>query len=511
MVEERAVNREAAKSVEVKSAEVKSVEVNDGQNPEMNESPPNRSAWLTIAASIFLFALVTATNAYRATLPTDGWVYDGFGGGFSLDLLGLPSGIKIGDIPVAIAGVPVEQIANRPLLAPGVLPPGWRAGSSVAYSLDRGGQIVSVQVPIVQWDLAKASKAFTQWLAAWWSTMLIAILYFMIGAFVFYRRQDSPAAQVLLFLGVIRLSMNFLFSGSIGDNLDRLAFTAVALLGNYIWAMLLFPTLFLLSLVFPRPKQPVRDHPRLTLAALYLVVPLGLFTIGTQSNLVGGFAGFGMVAVYGLLTVASIIHTFFQVRADPVGRAQVKWVGLGVALVAGYQLVFNVIFLSTNFSFFAAEPWWSGLLDGLVTLSLPVTVGIAILRYRLFDIDVIIRRTLQYSLVTGLLVLVYFGSVVLGQRLAGALTGRQDSPLVVVISTLLIAALFNPVRRAAQDFIDRRFYRRKYDALQTLAAFTETARDETRLEALEPALLQAVQDSLQPEQAWLWLKGKECF
>ena len=97
--------------------------------------------------------------------------------------------------------------------------------------------------------------------------------YFMIGAFVFYRRPDSPAAQVLLFLGAIRLSINFLFWGSIGENLDGLAFTAVALLGNYIWAMPLFPRLFLLSLVFPRTKQPVRDHPHLTLAALYLAVP----------------------------------------------------------------------------------------------------------------------------------------------------------------------------------------------------------------------------------------------
>ena len=134
------------------------------------------------------------------------------------------------------------------------------------------------------------------------------------------------------------------------------------------------------------------------------------------------------------------------------------------------------------------------------------SIALAILRYRLWDIDLIIRRTLQYSLITGLLAFVYFGSVLLGQRLAGSLTGEPDSPLVLVVSTLLMAALFNPLRSRVQDFIDRRFYRRKYDALQTLAAFTQTARDETRLEALEPALLAAVRDSLHPEQAWLWLR-----
>ena len=472
----------------------------------MDESRFNRGSWLAIAASALLLALMAAVNAYRATLPTDGWIYDGFGGGFSVDLLGLPSGIQVGDVPVAIAGVPIEQIANRPMLAPATQPPGWQAGGTVTYRLDRGGQIVNVQVPLVRWDLAAVRRAFPQWLAAWWDSTLISILYFLIGAFVFYRRPGSQAAQVLFFLGAIRLSMSLQFPGSIGDNLDMLAFTTSALLGNYIWAMLLFPTLFLLSLVFPRPKRPYRDHPRLTLVALYLVVPLVLFIIGTQSNLAGGFAGFGMVAVYGLLTVVSILHTLVRERMDPVGRAQIKWVGFGVALVAGYQLVFNLIFLSTGFAFFAVEPWWTGLLDGLVNLSLPVTVGIAILRYRLFDIDVIIRRTLQYAILTGVLGLLYFGSVLLGQRLVGALTGVPDSPVVLVVSTLLVAALFNPLRLRVQAFIDRRFYRRKYDAIQTLEAFTRTARDETQMEALAPALLGAVQDSVQPEQVWLWLK-----
>ena len=474
----------------------------------MDESRFNRGSWLTIIASILLLVVIVAVNAYRATLPTDGWIYDGFGGAFSVDLLGLPSGIQVGDQPVAIGGVQIENIANRPMLAPGTLPQGWQAGGVVTYSLDRDGKNINVQVPVVRWDLAAVRRAFPQWLAAWWDSTLIAILYFLVGAFVFYRRPGSPAAQVLLFLGAVALSMNTLFSWSIADSLDMAAFTASALLGNYIWAMLFFPTLFLLSLVFPRAKRPFRDHPRLTLAALYLAVPLVLFTIGTQSNLVGGFAGFGMVAVYSLLTVVSIIHTYFHLREDPVGRAQVKWVGLGVALVAGYQMVFNVIFLSTGFAFFTVEPWWTGLLESMVRLSLPVTVGIAILRYRLFDIDVIIRRTLQYTLLTGLLALVYFGSVLLGQRIAGALTGEQNSPLVVVISTLLVAALFGRLRRRVQDFIDRRFYRQKYDAIQTLAAFTQTARDETRLEVLAPTLVQVVQDSMQPEQAWLWLKTR---
>jgi hypothetical protein len=145
-------------------------------------------------------------------------------------------------------------------------------------------------------------------------------------------------------------------------------------------------------------------------------------------------------------------------------------------------------------------------LSNLTFLAVPAAIAIAILRYHLWDIELIIRRTLQYSLLTGLLALVYFGSVVLGQRLAGALTGPGESPLVVVVSTLLIAALFNPLRRRVQAFIDRRFYRQKYDAIQTLAAFTQAARDETRLDALVPALLQVVQESMQPEQAWLWLR-----
>jgi hypothetical protein len=136
-----------------------------------------------------------------------------------------------------------------------------------------------------------------------------------------------------------------------------------------------------------------------------------------------------------------------------------------------------------------------------------IFLSVAVLRYRLFDIDIIVRKTLQYALLTGLLALVYFGSVILLQSLFENLTGRE-SPIVIVISTLAIAALFNPLRLQVQSFIDRRFFRRKYNAEQTLTNFSKIARDEVDMQVLTVAMLNVVEETMQPEAVTVWLKDQ---
>jgi hypothetical protein len=151
------------------------------------------------------------------------------------------------------------------------------------------------------------------------------------------------------------------------------------------------------------------------------------------------------------------------------------------------------------------SPLLFAVVENLMLMSIPVAVGIAIFRYRLYDIDWIINRTLVYGSLTAMLVALYFGGIVVLQRVFVLLTGQQ-STLAVVASTLAIAALFVPLRRRVQGFVDRRFYRRKYDARKTLEAFSLKLRDETDLNALNTELVRVVRETMQPAHVSLWLR-----
>ena len=196
-------------------------------------------------------------------------------------------------------------------------------------------------------------------------------------------------------------------------------------------------------------------------------------------------------------------------RAGGEVREQIKWVAFA-ALFVGVLFVIDigasVLLVPTSAS--GTEPQWLAFLDqvGFISFAgVPIAVGTAILKYRLYDIDVIINRALVYGPLSAILALIYVGGVVGMQAVFRALTG-QESTLAVVASTLAIAALFNPLRRRVQAFVDRRFYRRKYDARKTLAAFNSRLREETDLDSLGDEVLGVVRETMQPEHVSLWLR-----
>jgi hypothetical protein len=231
--------------------------------------------------------------------------------------------------------------------------------------------------------------------------------------------------------------------------------------------------------------------------------PAGIEAAGWLSVVAEGSL---LILVVPLILLAAASLFARMRRASAVERQQIKWFAYAAAVMA-------LFLVAANASRVLGEPGTtiealSFVLFVLVFSGIPVSMGVAILRYRLYDIDVIINRTLVYGALTAVLALVYGGSIVALQYVFRTLTG-EDSQLVVVASTLAIAALFNPLRGRVQTFVDRRFYRKKYDAALTLQSFGARLREETDLDSLTGDLVSVVRETVQPEHASLWMRPAE--
>jgi hypothetical protein len=357
----------------------------------------------------------------------------------------------------------------------------------------------------------------------WLENTLSAVLFSTVGAIVASRRAENPVGWLFCLLGL---------TFSIGHSSAQYAIytqltqpdllpagRALAWISSWILPPIIVLQVFSF-LLFPTGRLPSRRWmwlAWLTVAAAVAGTISSAFSVGANAGLGPvqnplGIEGFSKV--YGavltfltLLVVAAAFSPFARLRrAGGVERQQIKWFAYAAAATVGGLVLAYMIPNSI-----ATPPWFERV--GYVLLiattpAIPVSIGIAILRYRLYDIDRIINSTLVYGSLTVMLGATYFGSVVVLQQVFRTLSGQQ-STVAVVASTLAIAALFNPLLRRVQSFVDRRFYRRKYDAAKTLEAFSAKMRDDTDLDTLSSDILAVVRETMQPEHVSLWLRPSD--
>jgi hypothetical protein len=324
----------------------------------------------------------------------------------------------------------------------------------------------------------------------------------------------------------------YVVGGPIASYIERLApsppeptvpILLIVWFNNWNWLLLIFPLLLIL-LLFPNGQPPT---PRWRWVGVVAIVWAGLFVLltvllqqinaATKPNLVIDnpigvlgqdtverlrLIGVWIVGLLALVVVCAVALFVRYRRANATEREQIKWLLYACAL---FLVVYVGGFVSGLGGTASVVGYIWDVFFGLSVIALPAAIGIAILRYRLYDIDIIINRTLVYGTLTVTLVALYFVGIVVLQRVFVALTGQQ-STLAVVASTLAIAALFSPLRRRLQALVDRRFYRRKYDARRTLEAFSVRLRDETDLSELGDDLVEVVTETVQPAHVSLWLR-----
>ena len=414
------------------------------------------------------------------------------------------------------------------------------AATWLAWSLAALCLVMAVATIVLSVLPRPAREGVSGWSSAGDLLIFAAFLAFpIVGALTASRRPGNLIGWMCLAVGVlwwlIILSGDYSVYGLSVPGSVPFPATVFALLYAWLWVPAIGLLGIYMILLFPDGKLPSRRWRLLAWfsGAVIAVESIAVFfTPGPLDGLGGarnpfGLEGAAWLTVLGyfvlpllplcmLASAASLVLRFR--RSGGEVRQQIKWIAFAASfmsalylLLMGASIVDWLISAPGTQSDLGTQTWWGAVLEDAAVLSfaaIPLAIGVAILRYRLYDIDLIINRTLVYGSLTVTLVALYFGIIVMLQRLFTVLTGQEKLPqLAIVASTLAIAALFNPLRRRVQNVIDHLFYRRKYDAARTLEIFSAKLRDETDLKALSGDLVGVVRETVQPAHVSLWLRG----
>jgi hypothetical protein len=402
----------------------------------------------------------------------------------------MPGGLQAGDVVTAVEGQPIQWWAEALFTGEAPQPP-WETNPNPRYTVLRNGQEIEVVITPTSYPLGAILRSN-------WGLIVFGVLFLLVAGYVLTQRLQLLAARLLFLTAASVFSATTWSLGlQVTDFLDGRGFwlyqvTTIVAYMLYWIAGLHF------ALIFPRPLPVINSRWRVyVLYGLpYLLMGIYIWMArGRSANVLAWIASWepAMLIHAFTLLVLTLLAAAWQYRTSRqgAGRQQVKWVILAGLVGGGLSLL--LYFLPP---LLGGQPANSNLI-GLIVVVFPLALAAAILRYRLFDIDVLIRRTLVYTLLSAMLAILYLGSVVLLQYLFIDLL-EAGSNIAVVVSTLLIAALFTPLRRRVQDMIDRRFYRRRYDAQRVLASFATAVRNETDPDRLTAELIQVVRETMQP-------------
>lgn len=475
----------------------------------VGETAPQRSTqltWAVLVLGLACFVIATAALVIRImTIGSDGANTDSRIAAYrpeSIEIYAYPNSpgpLRTGDRVVAVGGVTIKEWAQR-LYAPGSDYISFAPDDLVVYRIVRNARPLTLLV-------ALKHMSFVSIFQARWGFFIFVFVSQLLGAWLLIRRPHVPAVRVFFIWAMLGAQM-YLWSLplGIGDIVTGYGFW----LGRYLvagMAVLFYAALLHFALLYPRPAGVVRRHawtpPLLYLGAIALYLAAASYYSTASPTVVVGLAAsnraVGVVAiVYLTASLATIILQYLYTAAGP-DRQRAKW-----ALLGGTIAILSGLFIGIITPLIIGHSGVDINFYGLSLLAFPLSMTIAMWRYHLFDVDVIIRRTFFYTVVTAILVAAYLGAIIFLEAFFRQFT-RQNSRPAVALATAAIMLLFNPIRVRVQASIDRLFYRTNYDTAQLLAHFASTCRDEGDLPKILAELEDIVGSSLQPASIHIWL------